>query len=208
MSSKSISKFATAAIVTLAVSLTAGVPTTLRPQAQAPEGQIPTPQSLETMEAAGVKMSFDVASVKPNKSDEPRHTNVPLAGDPAPPPGGLFSATNTPLVEYIWFAYDLGQAEMVKLASQLPRWAVTGDTQRFDIQARAQGSPTRDQMRLMMQSLLADRFKLALHTETKQGPIYALVLVKPGKLGPHLQQHTDDASCSAGELAFNGLAVV
>ncbi len=178
-----------------------------RSRAQTPTGQSPV-QSLEAMQAAGIKMSFDVASVKPNKSDEPRHTNVPLFGNPVPPAGGLFSATNTPLIEYIWFAYDLGQAEAVKLASQLPRWAVTGNTQRFDIQARAQGNPTVNQMRLMMQSLLADRFKFALHTETKEGPIYALVLAKAGKLGPHLQQHTDDSSCATGQLAFNGLAVV
>src|ERR1700761_4424240 len=76
-------------------------------RAQAPTGQPPA-QSLEAMEAAGVKMSFDVASVKPNKSDEPRHSNVPLFGNPVAPAGGLFSATNIPLIEYIWFAYDLG----------------------------------------------------------------------------------------------------
>ena len=38
--------------------------------------QAPAPQSLKEMEAAGIKMSFEVASVKPNKSDEPQHSNV------------------------------------------------------------------------------------------------------------------------------------
>ena len=59
------------------------------------------------------------------------------------------------------------------------------------------GNPTKDQMRLMMQSLLADRFKLAIHTETKQGPVFALLLMKPGKTGPQLQPFADDGSCSA-----------
>jgi uncharacterized protein (TIGR03435 family) len=50
-------------------------------------------------------------------------------------------------------------------------------------------------MRLMMQSLLADRFKLALHHETRQSPALALVFVKDGKLGPQLQSHSDDNAC-------------
>jgi uncharacterized protein (TIGR03435 family) len=61
-------------------------------------------------------------------------------------------------------------------------------------------------MRLMMQSLLADRFKLAVHRETKEGPIYALVLVKPGQLGPQLKPDaegcsTDPASASTTSSA-------
>lgn len=61
----------------------------------------------------------------------------------------------------------------------LGRWAMTD---RFDIQARAQGNPTKDQMRLMMRSLLADRFKLAIHYDTRDAPALAMVLVKPDKL--------------------------
>ena len=51
------------------------------------------------------------------------------------------------------------------------------------------------QMRLMMQSLLADRFKLAVHYETRQLPVYVLLMDPPGKLGPLLQQHVNDSSC-------------
>lgn len=68
-------------------------------------------------------------------------------------------------------------------------------TDRFDIQARAEGNPGKDQMRLMMRSLLADRFKLAIHHETRQVPAFAIVLVKPGKTGPQLQLHPNDAPC-------------
>ena len=83
---------------------------------------------------------------------------------------------------------------MRDLQPQFPSW-VTAD--RFDIEARAQGNPNKDQMRLMMQSLLANRFKLAMHTENRPKPVYALVLAKAGKTGPQLQAHPDDASCSA-----------
>lgn len=61
--------------------------------------------------------------------------------------------------------------------------------------SRAQGNPTKPQMQLMMQSLLADRFKLKVHYETKEGRVYALVLSKPGKTGLQLQPHVDDRSC-------------
>ena len=41
----------------------------------------------------------------------------------------------------------------------------------------------------MLQVLLADRFKLAIHYETRRLPAFGMALVKSGKLGPHLQQH-------------------
>ena len=51
-------------------------------------------------------------------------------------------------------------------------------------------------MRLMIQTLLEDRFKLAVHYDTRQLPVFALVLAKPGITGPQLQPHPDDSSCS------------
>lgn len=47
----------------------------------------------------------------------------------------------------------------------------------------------------MMQSLLADRFKLAVHYETKQMPVLALELEKAGELGPGLRPHSPDVPC-------------
>lgn len=147
--------------------------------------------------AAGGKMSFDVVSVKENKSgvsasNRPT-SNVPLdAQDLYAPTGGLFSGTNFPLLEYMRFAYKLTPEETPALLSQVP-WA---NTNRWDIQGRASGNPTKDQMRLMLQALLADRFKLVLHFETRQLPVFALVLNKAGKFGPQLRPHADDPPCS------------
>jgi uncharacterized protein (TIGR03435 family) len=162
---------------------------TLRAQTQAPENQ-----SLEAMEAAGITMSFDVVSIKLNKSDRPTQTLVPM--NPTAiysPTGGLFSATNFRLQTYLAWAYGLSGYEALRMFNQYPQWALD---EHFDIEARAQGNPTKAQMQMMMQSLLADRFKLKVHYETKEGPIYVLVLSNTGKAAPQLMTHLDDESCS------------
>ena len=139
------------------------------------------------------QLSFEAASVKPDKSDASPYSNFPLnSGDFYTSNGGLFSATNFPLVTYIFFAYKIMGNQAHFVVPQLPGWVMTD---RFDIQARAAGNSTKDQMRLMMQSLLADRFKLFIHNEMREVPVLAFVLVKPGKTGPQLQPHPADAPC-------------
>jgi uncharacterized protein (TIGR03435 family) len=164
--------------------------------AQAPAGQSRSqstdrraPQSLAEMAAAGF-MAFDVASVKPNMSNTPANSRFPLGpGDAYVPNGAFFSATNQALIVYLRFAYKLGQSDLLGL----PAWVYED---RFDIEARAQGNPTKDQVRLMMQSLLADRFKLSKHTEKRTMPVFDLVLAKAGKIGPQLQSHSEDGTCA------------
>ncbi|HEY6466930.1 MAG TPA: TIGR03435 family protein [Candidatus Acidoferrales bacterium] len=170
--------------------------------AQSSTASPPADQSLQEMEALGVRMSFEVASVKPNKSGGRENANVPLLvpGARFPSTGGLFSATNYSLITYVAWAYDIPAGEALRLYGQLPKWAATDPTDRFDIEARVPGNPSKAQMQLMMQSLLADRFKLALHTETKDEPIYALVLWNPGKTGPHLRPHVIDESCQGATV--------
>jgi uncharacterized protein (TIGR03435 family) len=154
------------------------------------------PQGRDWQSAAGGRMTFDIASVRQNTTApaSARSSSFPLGpGDVYVPNAGRFRAMNFPLVAYIEFAYKLTEDQNQFLLPQLPKW-VTAD--RFDIQASVQGNPTKDQMRLMMQSLLADRFKLAVHYETRRIPVYALLLDIPGKLGPLLQQHADDSPCA------------
>jgi uncharacterized protein (TIGR03435 family) len=135
--------------------------------------------------------AFDVASVKPNKSGGPGKSNFPLGpGDAYNPNGGFFSTTNFPLASYIAFAYKLMGSQLQYL--QLPGWVME---ERYDIQARAVGNPTKDQMRLMMRALLAERFKLAMHSATREGPVAALTVLKEGKLGPRLRAHPADSPC-------------
>jgi uncharacterized protein (TIGR03435 family) len=84
------------------------------------------------------------------------------------------------------YAYNL---ENYQVAGTAPLLAV-GDAM-YDVVAKAEGDgvPTRDEFRQMMQSLLADRFKLAVHREMKETPVYALVV---GKNGPKLKESAPD----------------
>ena len=148
-------------------------------------------------EAAGGTMAFEVATVKPNLSDDPAKVNFTLGpGDTYAETGGRFRASDISLLDYIRFAYKLTDGQTQILQASAPKWIATT---RFDIEAKAENlNPTKDQMRLMMQSLLAERFKLAVHTETRELPVLALILAKPGKLGPQLRPHSaDDGACSS-----------
>jgi uncharacterized protein (TIGR03435 family) len=160
----------------------------------APETQAQSSTAAQLPSATKVKLEFEVASVRQNKTNDKASMNVdPTPGDNFVATGGLYSARNIVLAQYIAFAYKLTNKQLQSVVSQVP-WS-TED--RFDIEARAEGNPTKDQYRMMMRALLADRFKLSVHTETRQVPMYGLVLAKPGKLGPQLRMHrVDDPVCS------------
>jgi uncharacterized protein (TIGR03435 family) len=145
--------------------------------------------------AAGGKRSFEVASVKLDPGPF-RPPNFPLdAGDAYRPVGNRFSA-DFPLATYISFAYKLSLSSDQRQAmlAHLPDWI---STDRYAIEARADGTPTKDQMRLMVRALLAERFHLAAHFETRVFPAFALTLAKPGKTGPKLRPHSEGVSCEA-----------
>jgi uncharacterized protein (TIGR03435 family) len=123
--------------------------------------------------------TFEVASVKPNRSGE-RGRLFRF------PPGGQFTATNMQLRDLIRFAYGLQEFQI----SGGPNWV---DSDHFDIVAKAEGNPAPEQVRLMMRALLAERFKLTVHNELKELPIYALVVAnRDGKLGSQLQRSGAD----------------
>jgi uncharacterized protein (TIGR03435 family) len=143
------------------------------------------------------KLHFEVASVRENKSDSKAASNFPLdRGDVYYPTGGVFSATNQSFVAYLIFAYKVNVSEFRGgPIRRLPKWAITD---KFDIIARAESQkPTKDEMRLMLQSLLEDRFKLKVRREKQQMPVFGLYLMKPGKTGPQLKPHDPISSCSA-----------
>lgn len=143
-------------------------------------------------------MSFDVASVKQDKGDVPGQSNIPLfSGNVFPPNGGRLSITNLPVFNFIVFAFKLSGSEGRALSRELPDWVFE---ERFDVEAHAPEGTTKDQMRLMMQSLLADRFKFRVHYEIHQDPVYDLVLVKPGKMGPQLRLYSSaEEPCASAE---------
>jgi uncharacterized protein (TIGR03435 family) len=151
-------------------------------------------------------MAFDVASVRQNISGppgagggDPMRTNVTTGpGDSYYPTHGVYQGTNVPLVVYIYFAYGMHVTQDAPLRKSLPAWAMED---RFDIQAKTDKlDATKADFRLMMQSLLEDRFKLKIHKETRDGKVYALVLARPGMTGPRLRPHMEDDKTCTNEL--------
>jgi uncharacterized protein (TIGR03435 family) len=164
-------------------------------------------------------LAFDVASVRPSKPGSSQHTNVPLdsgnvygsisADDARSAAGGYLVATHQPLWRYISFAYKLSGTQELSLRfnmfsgapkSGAPFW-VTGSfdapPEYFDISARAPGDTSIDQIRLMMQALLADRFHLVTHYVSADAPVFELVLATPGVPGPNLQANPLSDTCAA-----------
>jgi bla regulator protein BlaR1 len=156
--------------------------------------QSPQPPVPEWQTAAGGKMSFDVASIRPTKPDEFTPPNFPLSSDDSYAPNGGLLTADFPVMVYIEFAYKiwLAPAQRKAILATLPKWV---DDENLEIHARVDGNPTKDQMRLMMQSLLADRFNLRLHFENQQTSVLALTLIKPGKFGPSLRLHSEGPPC-------------
>jgi bla regulator protein blaR1 len=146
--------------------------------------------------AAGGKMEFEVAAIKPAESGKRIEQNIALNIDNEPVPAGGRLVVQGTLADFIGFAYKLmtTREQEQAMLEHLPKWVASDE---FVIEAKAAGNPNKDQMRVMMQSLLADRFKLALHLETRDEPVLALVLDKPGKTGPRLRPHAEGLPCDA-----------
>lgn len=134
-------------------------------------------------------LTFDTASIKLDTSGSGRHSlsmNMP---------GGRLRAINVSLAGLMTAAFNLQADRIVGV----PSWF---DTEYFDIEANHGDPPsdpdTGDGNRLRLQALLADRFNLKVHSETRNLPVFALVLANPGKFGPQLQLDTkcDDSNAT------------
>jgi bla regulator protein BlaR1 len=152
---------------------------------------VQTPPTPTWQKAAGGTMSFEVVSVRP--SEDRNLGNIPLNAESTyRPTGGLFSAS-VPLEVYVNFAYKLTPEQAGDWSSHLPKWVAS---ENYAVQARASTpNVSKDQMRLMMQSLLAERFKLKVHFEDREVPVYALTLINAAKLGPRMRLHSEGPPC-------------
>jgi uncharacterized protein (TIGR03435 family) len=135
-----------------------------------------------------VAPAFEVASVKPSNPDVPGPRGMPV--------GGRFNASDLTLRELVLRAYELFDSQL----DGGPDWQTS---RRFDIQAKAKDAVAgMTAMLPMLKTLLADRFKLKVHTERREMPIYALVVARSdGQLGPNITRSTADCSKAEQELA-------
>ena len=147
--------------------------------------------------AAAAPAEFEVASVKENRLDDRRITF-------GLQPGGRFTATGVSLRELIRFAYAVQPSQI----EGGPSWI---DTTRFDVLAKAPdgtvitnaGPGEVGTMNLMMQGLLATRFKLIVERPMKDAPVYQLVMARADrKPGPNLKPAATD--CAALFAARRG----
>jgi uncharacterized protein (TIGR03435 family) len=173
-----------------AAAIAFAVLTAPQPQAQsfgAPAGTVPAPDP-------SIPLYFEAASIKPSNPSNPPGQRILRQ------PGGRFSTINAPVRMLITFAYQIQGYQLVGG----PDWV---GSERYDIVAKMEGDPPpvipgsgADHMMLATRTLLGDRFKLAIHKETRELDIYALTMAKPGgKPGPKLIPAR--GGCSVEELA-------
>jgi uncharacterized protein (TIGR03435 family) len=130
---------------------------------------------------------FEAASVRANTSGD-------LAAYINDLPGGRLVATNATLRTLILQAYQMLDNQLV----DAPDWA---RTERFDVNAKLEREPSTvprgepGERQLALRSLLAERFKLLVHRETREFPMYALVMARSDRrLGPMLKPSSTDCS--------------
>jgi uncharacterized protein (TIGR03435 family) len=160
----------------------------------------------------GRRPSFEVATIRPSGS-ESDFFDIHIADS-------RFSVEGAPLKALLKFAYD------TKIEAQLPTEPGWIAQEKFDIDARIDDAEVQsmsklapdqkfEQLRLMLQSLLAERFNLKVSSRMKELPVYALVVAKSGphltpvNLAPELQnQHMPQLSGgSRGELKASAVSM-
>jgi uncharacterized protein (TIGR03435 family) len=128
--------------------------------------------------AASASPSFEVATIRPTDPTSPTYKRFLISG------GRRLTTSNTTLNDLIAWGYVLHATQIIGG----PPWV---KTDKYDVQAQ-QGTdnlPSTQQWKGMMQKLLADRFKLTFHRDTREIPVYVLTVAKSG---PKLAKSKDD----------------
>jgi uncharacterized protein (TIGR03435 family) len=163
------------------------------------------PLIVNTASVAAASPVFEAATIKLNKSGS--------SGSHSSFDHGRFSATNIQLKNLMHYsAYGVPEPRILGG----PKWL---DSERFDIEAKADSSVieqmrtlSRDQRKLQMQAmfqqLLADRFKLTVHWETRELPVYALMVAKSGS-SLHVSTKSDSGTSSGnGQFTATNITLV
>jgi uncharacterized protein (TIGR03435 family) len=136
------------------------------------------------------KLEFEVASIKPaappGGGGGRGFVRMGMQGGPGSSDPGQVRYSGLPLKFLLANAYDVRPYQI-----NGPGWL---DMERFDIVAKVPPGTTKEQVRVMLQNLLADRFGMKLHHESKESPVYELVV---DKNGPKLKQSAVQEEASA-----------
>jgi uncharacterized protein (TIGR03435 family) len=150
----------------------------VRCQSPAPATTNEGANAIETLPA------YDVVSIKPNNSGS-GSSSMGNYGD-------MYRATNVTLKILMAYAYKVGRSDLI---SGLRRWA---DSSRFDLNAKvsdpnkkALDKLTREQRQAMLRAVLEEQFHVKGHWETKEMPIYELVVAKGG---PKFKETSTDST--------------
>ena len=133
--------------------------------------------------------SFEVASIKPAAPMQGGRIMIGMRGGPGTDDPGQMTFTNASIADLIQSAYDVKSYQVTG-----PGWL---ETPRFDVIAKVPTGTTKEASRIMLQHLLADRFKLVLHRSTKEASIYALLVAKGG---PKLKESTTEQVSEPGRV--------
>jgi uncharacterized protein (TIGR03435 family) len=128
---------------------------------------IPEPPPPPRQMPTDAKPTFEVATIKPSKPEERASLLVNRSG--------MLNATNMPLTDLIKFAYDVNARQIIGA----PSWM---ESEKFDITGKPDiaGTPSMNQLKMMLQGLLADRFELKFHRDKKEMSVYAITVTKNG----------------------------
>jgi uncharacterized protein (TIGR03435 family) len=121
--------------------------------------------------------TFEVASIKPATPQGPLGMRANRKGGPGTSDPGMYLCTNCPVSWVVSEAYDVQPFEYAG-----PGWL---ENQRFDFAAKVPVGISKEVFRTMLQNLLADRFKMQVHREKKEMPVYELTV---GKNGPKFRE--------------------
>jgi uncharacterized protein (TIGR03435 family) len=150
-------------------------------------------------------VAFEVASVKPGTEPKPVDMGggrmafraAGCTGGPGTSDPGRLTCQNTTLANLVSIAYNL---KRYQFASSFPGWM---EEAHFDVIAKIPAGATREEVRLMEQNLLAERFKLAVHFDKKEMQVFELTI---GKNGPKLKESppTPDQPADGGPSMPSG----
>ena len=160
---------------------------------------------MATLSAQTAKPAFEVASVKRNLSG-PAGSSIQV------PPAGTVTFTNVALRILIRSAYQLDLEQFTLVSGPFARIIANApgmrqaDVLRFDVQGKPPENSQPQERRAMLRALLEDRFKLRVHTEMRQMPVYALTVARPGRLGPNLKPSKFDCQAYMAQRRWGGTA--